>query len=286
MKENIYNAGLVLEGGGMRGFFTMGVLDFFMDNNIMFKNIYGVSAGACHACSYISGQRGRALDMNTTYLSDKRYASLYSLIKTGDYFEKDFQLNVIPNQLNIYDYEAYKNAGVNFYATTTNCETGEAEYLQIKDMKTEIDMLWASSTLPLLSRMVKIGGKNYLDGGIADSIPVNYAIKDGNARVVVVLTRDLNYRKKLNNLMPVIRIKYKKYPKLINAIENRHKVYNKTIAYIRKLEEDGKIIVIRPLQKVALGRLEKNEQKLRELYKQGYEEAKKKLESLKEYLQV
>lgn len=280
----MYDAGLILEGGGMRGFFTMGVLDFFMDNDIYINNIYGVSSGACQACSYASKQRGRAYEINTKYRDDKRFASVYSLIKTGDYFGKEYQLKTIPKELSPYDYEAFRNSNMNFYSVATNCETGQAEYLKIEDMDTEIEKIWASSTLPLLSRMVEIDGKKYLDGGMSDSIPVNRAIKDGNKKIVVVLTRDISYRKKKNSLLPIIRMKYKKYPKLVEALENRHKIYNKTIAYIRKLEADGKIIVIRPEKKVEIGRLEDDVQKLTVLYNQGYETAAKYKDKILSYL--
>ncbi len=186
----MYEAALILEGGGMRGFFTAGVLDCFMDNDMWFRNLYGVSAGACHGCSYASHQRGRAFEINTKYRDDKRYASFYSLITTGDYFGRDFQLRVIPKELNLYDYETFKKSGINFYAVATNCETGMAEYLKVEDMDEDIDKIWASSTLPLLSQMVEIDGKKYLDRGMSDSIPASRAIKDGNKKVVVVLTRD------------------------------------------------------------------------------------------------
>lgn len=282
----MYEAGIVLEGGGMRGFFTAGVLDCFMDNDIYFRNLYGVSAGICHGCSYASRQRGRALELNTKYRSDRRYAGFYSLVTTGDYFGREFQLQTIPKQLMPYDYDAFRNSGMNFYAVATNCETGKAEYLRIQDMDKEIDKIWASSTLPLLSRMVEIDGKKYLDGGVADSIPVNRAVRDGNKRVVVVLTRDMEYRKKKNELMALIKIRYKKYPKLVEAVENRHRIYNKTLAYIRKLEEDGKIIVIRPQQRVEIGRLEKDTEKLRELYQNGYDTAEKMMDRMKAYLEM
>lgn len=281
----MYEAALILEGGGMRGAFTAGVLDCLMDNDIWLRSVYGVSAGACHGCSYASHQRGRALEINIKYRNDKRYAGLYSLITTGDYFGKDFQLRVIPKELNMYDYEAFKQSGINYYAVATNCETGKAEYLKIEDMDAEIDKIWASSTLPLLSRMVDINGKKYLDGGIADSIPVRRAIKDGNKKIVVVLTRDVQYRKKQNELLEIIKLKYRNYPNLVEAVKNRHKIYNKTLAYIRKLESDRKIIVIRPGEKVKIGRLEKDTEKLKALYSKGYNEAVKNMDSLKAYLE-
>lgn len=281
----MYEAGLILEGGGMRGLFTAGVLDFFMDNDIMFKNVYGVSAGASHGCSYISNQRGRAFEINTKYRDDKRYASAWSLVKTGNYFGKEFQLDTIPNKLSPYDYEAFNNSGVNFYSVATNCESGVAEYLKVGDMSKEIEKIWASCSLPLLSKMVEIDGKKYLDGGMADSIPVNRAIKDGCKKIVVVLTRDINYRKKKNNLLPFIKHKYKNYPKLVENMENRHILYNKTIAYIRKLEKDGKIVVIRPEEEIKIGRLEKDIEKLKGLYDTGYKTAMKYFDKMNAYLE-
>lgn len=281
----MYDGAIVLEGGAMRGFFTMGVLDFFMDKGIDFKNLYGVSAGACHGCSYASGQRGRAFEINTKYRSDKRYAGVYSLIKTGDYFGKEFQLETIPKELSPYDYEAFKSRGVNYYAVATDVETGRPEYLHIEDMEKEIDKIWASSTLPILSRMVEIDGRKYLDGGVSDAIPVSKAIKDGNKKVVVVLTRDIDYRKKPNELLPLIKLEYKNYPKLVEAVENRHKMYNKTLAYIRRLESEGKIFVIRPKEKVAVGRLESDVTKLRELYKSGYLVAREQYDAMMDYLE-
>jgi len=281
----MYEAGLVLEGGGMRGMYTAGVLDFFMDNNLEFKNVYGVSAGACHGTSYVAKQRGRAFLINTKYLKDKRYASFQSLIKTGDYFERDFQLNVIPNELDLFDYESFRNSGVNYQVVATNCETGEAEYLRIKDLETEIDKLWASSTLPLLSKMVHIDGKKYLDGGIADSIPVEKALSDGNKKVIVVLTQDIMYKKKKSSLLPVIKLKYRNYPKMLKSIEDRYKHYNKTTALIKKYEKEGKIIVIRPLYPLNIGRIEKNEEKLKEIYKRGYSDASSLYKKIKTYLE-
>lgn len=282
----MYNAGLVLEGGGMRGLFTAGVLDCFMDHNIEFSSVYGVSAGASNGCSYVSNQRGRALEINCDYRKNKKYASMWSLITTGDYFGKEFQLDTIPNKLSPYDYDRFKKSGVKYYSVATNCETGEAEYLKIDDMSTEIEKVWASCALPLLSRMVEIDDKKYLDGGMSDSIPVNRAIKDGCKKVVVVLTRDIEYRKKKNSLMFLIRLKYRKYPELVKAMENRHHLYNKTIAYIRKLEKDQKIIVIRPVNEIKIGRLEKNTNKLKELYNEGYESAKKYIDKMKRYLEM
>lgn len=277
--------GLILEGGGMRGAYTAGVLDFFMDKNIEFNACYGVSAGSVHACSYISKQRGRAFHVGVDYLDDREYASAYNLIKTGNFFGTEMCYDRIPNELNPYDYKEFDNYKGDFYAVVTNCLTGQAEYLKITDLKTQIDYIRASCSLPLMAEMVTIGGVPYLDGGISDSIPVRRSVKDGNIKNVVVLTRDINYRKKQNELLTVIKIKYSKYPNLVEAMINRHKVYNMTIDYIKKQEKKGNVFVIRPSSRVKIGRLEKDKKKLSELYKQGYKDASKKYEDLVSFME-
>ncbi|MEE1516793.1 MAG: patatin family protein [Lachnospiraceae bacterium] len=284
--DKLFEAGLVLEGGGMRGLYTAGVLDYFIDKGIYFRNCYGVSAGATQGCSYISKQRGRAYKIFTKYMQDKRYASFGNLLKEGNYFGKDFSLKKIPDELEPYDYDTFKNSGINFYAVATNCRTGEPEYLKIEDMRNEVDMdkVWASCSLPLLSKNVHIENEEYLDGGVADSIPVVKAIKDGNKKVVLILTRDINYRKKPNKLISVIKLKYRKYPKFVSVMEKRHSIYNKTLKRIQKLENEGKIFVIRPKTEVKIGRLEKDTQKMIDLYNAGYNEAKDCFESLIRYL--
>jgi len=261
------------------------VLDFFLDKEIEFKSCYGVSAGSVNACSYLSKQRGRAFSIDVDYLDDKNYASAYNLITTGNFFGTEMCYHMIPEKLNPYDYEAYEKFDGKFYAVVTNCETGQPEYLEIKDMKGQIDFIRASCSLPLMAQMVNIGGKLYLDGGISDSIPVRKSVKDGNTKNVIILTRDISYRKKTNELMPVIKIKYSKYPKLVDAIRKRHKYYNMTLDYIEKQEEKGNVFVIRPSKPVKIGRIEKNRKKLTELYHQGYNDAKNRYEKLKKFLE-
>ncbi len=286
MNDIMVNAGLVLEGGGMRGVYTAGVLDLFIDKGLYFRNCYGVSAGATQCCSYLSKQRGRAFKINADYMKDKRYAGIGNLIKEGNYFGRDFTLKTIPNELEPYDYDAYKNTGANFFSVATDCKTGKPAYLKIEDMRLDIDKVWASCTLPLLSKMVKIEGREYLDGGVSDSIPVAKAIKDGNSKVVVVLTRDENYRKTPNKMLGIMKIKYRNYKGLVRAIEIRHKKYNKTLDVISKLEKQGKIFVIRPQKQVEVGRLEKDVSKMRALYECGYDDAKNCYEELVKYLEI
>lgn len=277
--------GLVLEGGGMRGVYTAGVLDFFLDKDIEFDNVYGVSAGAANACSYISKQRGRALRVDVDYLEDKNYASIYSLVKTGDFFGAKMCYDTIPNKLNPFDYDTYNSFQGNFYATVTNCKTGKAEYKKVKDLKKDIVFVRASCSLPLMAREVSIGDIPYLDGGVSDSIPILKARKDGNKKNVIILTRDKTYRKKKNELLFLLSIRYKKYPEFVKTMARRHIVYNKTLKYIDKLEDAGKAFVIRPKRPVSIGRLEKDKDKLLALYNEGYEDAKENYEKLKEYLE-
>lgn len=280
----MFQAGLVLEGGGMRGIFTAGVLDFFMDKGIAFAECYAVSAGSCHACSYLSGQRGRALAISTDYLDDKNYCSFYSLIRTGDLFNVQMAYHDIPERLNPYDYDAFDRCETKFYAVVTNCTTGEAEYMPVTDMRRDIDAVRASSSLPLLARMVDIGGEKYLDGGIADSIPIKRSIDAGNGRNVVVLTRDLSYRKPQSKMTQAVRFKYRRYPELVRAFEARSRVYNETLEYISALENAGSIFVIRPSQPLTLGRIEKDKNKLEATYRIGYEEAARRYDDMMGYL--
>ena len=280
----MYQAGLILEGGGMRGLYTAGVLDYFMDINLEFKEVYGVSAGACNACSYLSKQRGRSLRVNTEYLDDPRYCGLESLIRTGDLFGVDMLYDIIPNELDPYDYETFAEYPGKAYAVTTNCETGKAEYMELQDMHRDILAVRASSSLPMVSRMVEIQGYHYLDGGISDSIPVIQSMKNGNQKNVVVLTRDPSYRKEPSKTMAAFRMRYSKYPNLIRQMEHRHIRYNRTLDFLKKGEEAGKIFVIQPQKPVEIARIEKNKEKLKELYEIGYEEARNQHGDLLDFL--
>ncbi|NLB19053.1 MAG: patatin family protein [Syntrophomonadaceae bacterium] len=276
--------GLVLEGGGMRGVYTAGVLDLFLDRGLHIDNIYGVSAGSCHACSYVSKQRGRALRLSIDYLHDKRYCSLHSLITTGDLFGVEMSYNLMPNQLDIYDYQTAQSFNGNFYVVVTNCNTGEAEYLKIHDLRTDITAIRASSSLPMLSRTVVIGGKEYLDGGVADSIPIEKSIADGNKKNIIILTQCPEFRKGANKLMPLIRTKYKQYPEFVEAMKTRHLRYNETLDVIRREEAKGRAFVIQPQKLPEVRRIEKDKNRLRVLYEQGYADAESCFEELIEFL--
>lgn len=278
-------AGLVVEGGGMRGVYTAGVLDYFMEKNLYFDDCYGVSAGACHISSYVSKQIGRSIKVTLDYINDKRYCSVNSLIKTGDMFGVEMLYDLIPNKLELYDYDTFNKFKGNFYSVVTNCKTGKAEYIKIKDMKKDIIAVRASSSLPLLSRIVEINGKEYLDGGITDSIPIKKSIKDGHKKNVVILTRDKTYRKSKPKFLSFFKLKYKKYPNLVKAIENRYKMYNETLDFIEEEKAKNKVFIIQPKLPVKISRIEKDKDKLKELYNQGYEDAKELYEDLMKFLE-
>ncbi|MBP5453651.1 MAG: patatin family protein [Lachnospiraceae bacterium] len=280
----MFEAGLVLEGGGMKGVFTAGVLDFFLDKGIEFRNIYGVSAGACTMSSYVSKQRGRALETMTDYLGSKRYMGAYSLLTTGDIFGVDFSYDLVPNYLNPFDYETFKKYEGNAYAVVTNIVTGEAEYIKLKDMETDVEYVRASSSLPLVSRNVEINGNKYLDGGMADSIPIKRSEADGNVKNIVVMTKPVGYRREKEKALAAFKARYIKYPKVYELMRDRHIVYNETVDYIEKKASEKKLILLRPLDDIYIDRLEKDSDKLTALYNEGYKEAEQRYDEIIGYL--
>lgn len=282
----LLDGGLILEGGGMRGVYTVGVLDFFMKKDIYFKDCFGVSAGANHGCSYCSKQKGRALKIIMRYLDTKQYASATAMLLTGNFFDKKFHLETVPEKLVPYDYEAARENPMNFYAVVTDMETGKAVYKRIDDMKQDIDWIWASGCLPLVAKMVEIDGKYYMDGGIADAIPIKESVRRGNSKNVVVLTRDKDYRKQHEGKMAMVKAAYHHYPEFIKVMEQRPEYYNETLEYILKEEEAGRLFVIRPKETVTVGRLEKDRDALKKLCKQGYDDAKEAYEALLQYMQA
>ncbi len=280
-------AGLVLEGGGMKGIYTAGALDFFLDKGIEFSSVYGVSAGACHMCSYLSKQRGRARDISLDYLHTKEYCGLRSLLTTGDLFNAKVCYELIPDYLNPYDYEAFERYEGKAYAVVTNIVTGCPEYMRIRDARKDIICVRASASLPLVSRNVQIGGNLYLDGGMSDSIPIGKSIMDGNQKNVVIMTKEEGFRRKQDSDMnlALIKARYWKYPKVYELMKNRYLSYNHTLDYLEKQAEAGKAFVIRPSVQSDVGRIEKDEEKLKRLYEQGYEETAAQYEQLMNYLE-
>lgn len=283
----MYRAGLVLEGGGMKGIYTAGVLDLFLDKNLEFSSVYGVSAGACHLCSYLSKQRGRAKDISLDYLDSKYYCGVRSLVTTGNLFNVDMCYHTIPDYLYPFDHETYMQYKGKAYSVVTNVETGQAEYLRLKDMRTDIIKVQASASLPLVSNLVKIDGKLYLDGGMSDSIPIRKAIVDGNRKNVVVMTKEVGYRRKPldKKQLALIKVRYVKYPRMVELMEHRHEAYNECLDYIESLEKKGQIFVIRPQKPSKVARIEHDRSKMEDLYQQGYEETAERFDALMEYLE-
>lgn len=281
----MYSAGLVLEGGGMRGLYTAGILDFFLEKGILFEDCYGVSAGACHLCSYMSNQKGRAYRVSVNYLDDKNYCSAYSLITTGNLFNVEMCYDKIPNELDVFDHEAFANYPGTGHAVITDIDTGRPRYVTLKDMKKDIVAIQASASLPIVSKPVTINGREYLDGGVADSIPIKKSIRDGHEKNVIVLTRPVGYRKQPTSNIQIFKMMYKDHPGLVKAMETRHIRYNKTLEYIEELENEGKVFVFRPESLIKIDRIEKDEKKLKVLYLQGYHDAATSYEAMKKYLE-
>lgn len=276
--------GLILEGGGMRGIYTAGVLDFFIEKNIEVDITIGVSAGSCHASSYLSKQYKRAYNATVDYINDKRYLSFSNLIKTGSIFGMDFMFNKIPNELNIYDYDTFAKSKSKFVVVATNCETGSPEYFELKDLKKEIIYMQASCSIPMFANIVEIDDFKLVDGGVSDSIPIEYSLNQGYKKNIVVLTRDITYKKNKQKFLPIVNKKYKKYPNLVKAIENRHLNYNKSLNLVNKLEKDGDVLVIRPKKPVNVSQIEKNAKKLTALYEEGYDDAEELYDKILDFI--
>lgn len=282
----MYDAGLVLEGGGLKGVYTAGVLDLFLDKGIEFSSVYGVSAGACNMCSYLSKQRGRAFDVTVDYLDTSYYCNVRSLVLTGDLFPADLCYRLVPECLNPYDYDTFDKYKGKAYSVATDIVTGRPEYFRIRDMKADMDKIRASASLPLVSRNVKIGGGLYLDGGISDAIPLQKSIMDGNRKNVVVMTKEAGFVRRPTTRLALLKARYARYPKVWELMAERHINYNGQLAYIAGQQEAGAAFVIRPGKAGGVGRLEKDAEKLKALYQQGYEDAESCCEELLAYLET
>nr|WP_255489812.1 patatin family protein [Dysgonomonas sp. 25] len=261
---------MVLEGGGMRGVFTCGVLDYLMDNHIRFPYAIGVSAGACNGLSYMSNQRGRAKFSNIDLLEKYRYIGFRHFIRKRNIMDYDLLFHRFPEEILPYDYEAYANSEGQFEMVTTNCLTGEPNYFEEKhNPKRIIDIVKASSSLPFMCPITYVDDVPMLDGGIVDSIPLRRAIAKGYKRNLVILTRNKGYRKNGKDIK-VPSIFYRKYPALRQALSQRNSLYNAQLELVEKLEAAGEVLVIRPEKPVVVDRIEKDVSKLQELYEEGY----------------
>ena len=268
------NTGLVLEGGGMRGIFTVGVLDYLMDHHISFPYVIGVSAGASNGISYISRQRGRSYFSNIELLKKHNYIGWKNLLSGRGYIDLDFLFYEYPDRYYPFDYKTYEASPTRFVMVVSNCLTGRAEYIEEKqDRKRLLDACKASCSLPVMCPSSWLDGKPMVDGGVCDSIPIRHAQEEGYRKNVIILTRNKGYRKpdKDFHLPSFI---YRKYPAIREALRLRYKSYNHTLDYIDELEAEDKILVIRPQRPIEVGRTERDTRKLQALYEEGYELAK------------
>ena len=277
--------GLVMEGGAMRGMFTAGVIDVMMEHGIEFDGAIGVSAGAAFGCNYKSRQIGRVIRYNTRFCQDKRYGGFRVLLKTGDYYSKEFCYDEVPHKHDPFDYDTYERNPMVFYVVCTDVDTGRAEYHKYENRHDHaLDWIRASASMPLVSRMVEIEGRRYLDGALADSIPVDYFESIGYDRNVVILTRPEGYRMEADSLLPLMKLRYRRFPRLLDAIQTRHVVYNATLQKIARRERAGELLVIRPPMALPISRTEKDPEKLRAVYEIGRQTAERRLEEIRAFL--
>lgn len=277
--------GLVLEGGGMRATYTIGVLDVMMENDIVYDGIIGVSAGAIHGVSYKSDQPGRNIRYYKKYAHDKRFMSVRNMLLTGDMVGKKFCYEDIPWKLDIIDNETFKDNPTEFYAVCANVETGGTEYLRITDLRKPLQMeyLRASATLPFVSKIVEAGGMKLLDGGMTDSIPLKKFQEMGYERNVVVATRTDSYVKEAENIA-LASVLYRKYPKFLQAMKDRPKMYNEQKEYILAQEKEKKIFFIRPHEELGISRTDADPDHLEEIYQIGRKDMERQLPLLKSFL--
>lgn len=276
--------GLVLEGGGMRGLFSAGVLDALLElKELSVNGIVGVSSGALFGVNYVSKQKERAVRYNKKYADDKRYMGLHSWITTGNAVNKDFAFYELPYKLDVFDNETFKKAKTDFYVVMTNVESGKPEYVLIEDAFAQMEYLRATSALPFASKIIEINGKKYLDGGISDSIPIDFCESLGYDKIIAVLTRPEGTYKE-DKLGFLYKLVYRKYPNLVNSLLNMATDYEKVLAKIKDLENKGKIFVVRPPEVLKIGRLEKNRDKIQKVYDTGLNTGLKELNNIAKYL--
>ena len=270
--------GLVLEGGAFRGLFTSGIIDVMMAHDVWPDGLIGVSAGAAFGCNYKSRQTGRAIRYNKAYAHDPRYSGIRSLLTTGDYFNAQFAYHTMPRQLDVFDNEAFNANPMQFYAVCTDVETGKAVYKHLEQASdTTYDWIRASASMPLVSRVIDLEGYKLLDGGVADSIPLAYFESIGYDRNVVILTQPEGYLKEHNKLMPLLRLLLRKYPKMIEALDQRHLMYNRQLDYVSEAEREGRCLVIRPKEHLPIGHISHNPDEMQRVYDMGCEEGERRI---------
>jgi predicted patatin/cPLA2 family phospholipase len=280
----IMKKGLVLEGGAMRGLWTAGVTDVMMEHNIRPDGLIGVSAGAAFGCNYKSWQVGRAIRYNTRFAKDKRYSGWRSLLTTGDYFNAQFGYHVVPYEYDLFDTETFRQSPLEFTVVCTDVETGEAVYHVMDHVDyDELEWLRASASMPLASKVVEVQGRKLLDGGVSDSIPLEYYERQGYRRNVVILTQPLGYQKEHNRLMPLMRLALRQYPRFLKALDERHLMYNQQLRYVAQAEQEDRCLVIRPEGKIPIGHLSHDPQQMRKVYDLGRQVGQKYIDKIKEF---
>ena len=278
--------GLVLEGGGMRGVYTAGILEYFLEQELFFPYVIGVSAGACNAASYLSKQKGRNKTVTVEYASDPRYISWRNYFKNRQFFGMDFIFDEIPNQHVPYHYDVFYNSPVEFVVGATDCLTGLPVYFKKQEYGQDLlTVLRASSSLPFIAPEIRYQDKILLDGGISDPIPIKKAQDDGFKKNIVILTRNKGYFKKPSKFNFLVDRKYPNYKGLQQSLRRRYQIYNDTLDYLEKEETTGNVLIIRPSEPLKVGRMERNPQRLEDLYRQGYRDAQESMNKIISYLE-
>ncbi len=278
--------GLVLEGGALRGLFTAGILDVLMENGVRFDGLVGVSAGAAFGCNYKSGQAGRVIRYNKRFAHEWRYCSWRSWIATGDLFGGEFCYHKMPDELDVFDKETFDSNPMEYYAVCTDVETGEAVYKRLMKCSPETyEYIRASASMPMVSNIVEVGGRKLLDGGVTDSIPLRFFQEQGYERNLVILTQPADYQKRHNRLMPILRLWLHRYPKMIEALDKRHEMYNRQLEYVREEERKGNTYVIRPPQKLVIGHISHDENEMQGVYQMGRRVGEGRLKDIVEFLE-
>ena len=276
--------GLVLEGGAMRGLWSAGVTDVMMEHGVEPDGLIGVSAGAAFGCNYKSRQIGRAIRYNTRFAKDARYSGIRSLLRSGNYFNAEFGYHVVPYEYDIFDTQTFEQNPMKFTVVCTDVLTGQAVYHDIDHVDyEELEWLRASASMPLASKVVKVQGHQLLDGGVSDSIPLEYYERQGFNRNVVILTQPKGFVKEPNKLMPVMRIALRKYPKMLKAMDERHVMYNHELDYVAEAERQGRCLVIRPDGKIPIGHISHNPDEMRHVYEMGRTIGERYIEQIKEF---
>ena len=276
--------GLVLEGGAMRGLFTAGIIDVMMEAGVEPDGLIGVSAGAAFGCNYKSKQPGRAIRYNTRFAKDKRYSGLKSFLTTGDYFNAQFGYHIVPYQYDLFDVEAFEQNPMEFIVVCTDVLTGQAVYHKMERVDfDELEWLRASASMPLASKVVEVAGRKLLDGGVADSIPLEYFESIGYDRNVVILTQPDGYTKQRTKLMPLMRIGLRHYPEMVKAMDRRYLMYNRELEFVRQAEREGRCLVIRPDGKLPIGHISHDPEEMNRVYQIGREMGLRHIDRIKAF---